>query len=62
MHSRRKATVLWGVVGALLFLVLAQGYRLYAEEGVGLPLALIVAVGVGIATAAGSCLVERRIG
>jgi len=28
MTPRRKSSLLWGVVGALAFLVLVQGYRL----------------------------------
>jgi uncharacterized membrane protein len=28
MHPRQKSSLLWGLVGALTFLVLVQGYRL----------------------------------
>ena len=43
--SRRRSALLWGLVGALTFLVLLQGYRLL----VGPP-------GVGVAVAAGISL------
>ncbi|MEE6209675.1 hypothetical protein U3A55_05860 [Salarchaeum sp. III] len=41
----RDAAV-WGVVGALTFLVLAQGYRLATGDGLGLPVLLGVAIAV----------------
>lgn len=50
MEPRRRASLLWGLVGALSFLVLAQGYRLVTDRGVG-PLALL---GVAIAVFAGA--------
>lgn len=34
VDARTKSTVLWGVVGALAFLVLAQGYLLVSGERV----------------------------
>jgi len=40
MNAQRKSSLLWGVVGALAFLVLVQGYRLFVGPlGPG-PLAL----------------------
>ncbi|NIB99723.1 hypothetical protein [Halobacterium sp. R2-5] len=47
-------TLAWGAVGALAFLVLAQGYRLFAGDGVGfLPLlgvaAVVFAASTGVA-------------
>ncbi|CQH61170.1 uncharacterized protein HHUB_3388 [Halobacterium hubeiense] len=48
-------TLAWGAVGALAFLVLAQGYRLFAEDGVGfLPL-----LGVAVVVFAASSLVAH---
>jgi hypothetical protein len=55
MSSRREA-VLWGLVGALSFLVLAQGYRLVSGEGPTLPVLLAVAVMVWAAGSVGSWL------
>ena len=49
-RARVKASVLWGVVGSLTFLVLYQGYVLAGGEGVpGLAVA-----GVAVAVAAGA--------
>jgi hypothetical protein len=45
-RSRRRSAVAWGAVGALTFLVCHQGYVLLGGEGVGLPLALVVAAAV----------------
>ena len=45
MRRRTKSSLLWGAVGALTFLVLAQGYRL----GVGpLPTGLLGMVAIGL--------------
>ncbi|MFB6071385.1 MAG: hypothetical protein ABEJ88_00285 [Halobacterium sp.] len=46
MDPRTKASLLWGVIGALSFLVLAQAYLLLADESVALLPALGVAVAV----------------
>ena len=60
--SRRRSALLWGAIGGLAFLVLAQGATLV---GVRLPIDLLgklaVAVGVGAVAAAASYAVERRI-
>ena len=48
--------MLWGLVGALSFLVLAQGYRLLYGDGPSLPVLLAVAVVVWAAGSAGSWL------
>jgi hypothetical protein len=49
VNPRTKASVLWGVVGGLAFLVLVQGYELIAGVGVTAlvkaAVALLVAVG-----------------
>lgn len=44
MNSHTKASLLWGVIAALSFLVLAQGYELLAAPGIGLFSKLAVAV------------------
>ncbi|PYZ03067.1 hypothetical protein C8039_13215 [Halogeometricum sp. wsp3] len=49
MDPRTKASLLWGVVGGLAFLVLIQGYELLAGVPVSIPAKARVAVVVGIA-------------
>ncbi|MFC7047097.1 hypothetical protein ACFQH6_18380 [Halobacteriaceae archaeon GCM10025711] len=58
MRPRVKSSLLWGLVGALSFLVLAQGYRLVTDRGVGLPALLVVAVVVAVAATAASYLAD----
>ncbi|WP_121820344.1 hypothetical protein [Halostella salina] len=50
MRPRVKSSLLWGVVGALAFLVLYQGYLLFDGEGVPVP--AVAAVAVAVATGA----------
>jgi hypothetical protein len=50
MRPRTKASLLWGVVGGLAFLVLLQGYELLAAQ----PVALGVKFGVAALVAAGA--------
>lgn len=54
MDPELKASVLWGIIGGLSFLVLVQGYELVASAGVGVSakvgVALVVAVVAGVAT------------
>ena len=45
MNPRRKSSLLWGLVGVLLFLVLALGYRL---TGGSLPVGVAGLAGIGI--------------
>ncbi len=51
---RTKSSLLWGVVGALSFLVLAQGYELLSGAGVSIVakagVALVVAVAATVLT------------
>lgn len=61
MDDRTRASLLWGVIGALAFLVLAQAYRLFADLGVGLPTLLGVAVAVFAISAASSHVLGRRL-
>ncbi len=54
VNPRVKASLLWGVVGVLAFLVLLQGYELYSGYryaiAVKVGMALLVAVGASILT------------
>ncbi|WP_435156088.1 hypothetical protein [Haladaptatus sp. DFWS20] len=54
MNPRVKASLLWGVVGVLAFLVLLQGYELYSgyRYAIGLKVGttLLVAVGTMLLT------------
>ena len=50
MHPRTKASLLWGLVGALAFLVLVQGYELLAGQRVTVG----AKAGVAVAVAAGA--------
>jgi len=51
MEPRTKDSLLWGVVGALSFLVLVQGYELLTEAAVTVGVKLGVALLVGVAAA-----------
>lgn len=59
--SRRRSATLWGLVGALSFLVLAQGYRLVTGEGVGPLETLAVALVVFAGTTGLSYALEPRL-
>ncbi|RJX48063.1 hypothetical protein [Halonotius pteroides] len=62
MSPRRTSSLLWGLVGALLFLVLAVGYRLAGGSlpiGVGGLAGLGLAVGGVVAVAA--AIIEPRL-
>lgn len=52
MNPRVKASLLWGVIGVLSFLVLLQGYELVADYryslGVKAGATLVVAIGAPI--------------
>jgi hypothetical protein len=53
VNARRTSSLLWGVVGALTFLVLVQGYRLVLGTLGISPLAIgAVALCVGVSAAA----------
>ena len=62
VDARTKSTVLWGVVGALAFLVLAQGYLLIAGQRVAYTPLLGVAAVVFAAAAATSPVAAGRLG
>lgn len=61
VSPRTRSALLWGLVGAMAFLALAQGYRLLASLGLG-TLALVgVAVVVGGVTALLAYVAEPRL-
>jgi len=61
MDARTKATLLWGVIGALAFLVLAQGYLLVSGERVPYAALLGVAVVVFAASAGTAHVAADRV-
>ncbi|MFB6132027.1 MAG: hypothetical protein ABEJ44_01310 [Halanaeroarchaeum sp.] len=58
MAGSRRGHLLWGLVGALSFLVLAQGYRLIFGTVPSCWWLLGIAVVVGAVAAVGSALLE----
>ncbi|WP_195893032.1 hypothetical protein [Halopiger djelfimassiliensis] len=61
LTPRVKSALLWGLGGAMTFLVLAQGYTLLAEPPVTIAQGGAVAGLVGVATAIGAYALEHRI-
>lgn len=61
MAARTREALGWGLVGALAYLVLALGYILLAEPGLGPLRILAVAVVVFVASAGGTYLVRPRL-
>lgn len=62
MTPRRKSSLLWGLVGALLFLVLALGYRLAGGTlPVGVGGLAAIALGVGVVVTATAPAVAARL-
>jgi len=51
MESQRRSTVLWGLIAALAFLVLLQGYELLADRRTALLVKFGVAAAVGVVAA-----------
>jgi hypothetical protein len=60
MEPAVKSSLLWGVVGALSFLVLGQGYQLIAGGLAGLELMAGAAI-VGVVTAAVAHVMRPRL-
>jgi quinol-cytochrome oxidoreductase complex cytochrome b subunit len=62
VNPRRKSSLLWGLVGVLLFLVLALGYRLM---GGSLPVGVAglagIGIGVGGVVAVAATVIEPRL-
>jgi len=52
MDARVKASLLWGLVGAMAFLALAQGYHLFVEAFLGVGPMAAGAVVVFVVTSA----------
>ncbi|WP_277542539.1 hypothetical protein [Haloarcula laminariae] len=61
MRSRAKNSLLWGVVGALAFLVLLQGYELVAGQRVTVAAKAGVAVAVLVGATALSYAARGRL-
>jgi len=61
MDPRVRSSLLWGLVGALSFLVLVQGYELVADAGVGPAAKAGVALLVGAAAAGLAYAGERYL-
>ncbi|WIV67801.1 hypothetical protein [Natrialbaceae archaeon AArc-T1-2] len=61
MTPRGKSAILWGIVGALSFLVLVQGYALFAGPLVSIGQAGAVAVLVAVGTGVSAYALEYRI-
>ena len=60
MNPRTKASLLWGLTGALVFLVGLQAFRLATGESVGLTATVGVALLVGVVASVATYLVEGR--
>ena len=60
VKPRTKASLLWGAIGALVFLVLVQGYTLLiaAAPAISFLTKLAIAVGVGVFGAVSSYALE----
>ena len=58
MRAHIKASLLWGVIAALAFLVLVQGYNLLASERISIGVMIGVAILVGIVASVLSQIVE----
>jgi len=61
LDPRTKASLLWGLVALLSFLVLLQGYEVLADEPVTVGVKAIVSALVGIVGAGGSYLTYGRL-
>lgn len=61
MNHRYRDALLWGIVGALSFLVAIQGYELLADRRVDLLVKFGVALLVGVVAAVTTGLLQRRL-
>jgi len=59
--AEAKSALLWGLVAAMAFLALYQGYVLLGADGIGFPSAFLVAVAVGAAGTAVAYVAEERL-
>ncbi|MBV0925493.1 hypothetical protein KTS45_14905 [Halomicroarcula limicola] len=58
MDPKLKSSLLWGVVGGLAYLVLIQGYQLFASVPISTP----VKFGVALVVAAGAAALTYAAG
>jgi hypothetical protein len=61
VRRRTKASVLWGLTGALTFLVGIQAFRLVTGDGATVGVTVGVALLVGLVAGVSSYLVEGRV-
>jgi len=61
MDPQRRGAVLWGLVAALAFLVLLQGYELVADRRTTLLVKFGIAAAVGVVAAATTWLLGPRL-
>ena len=61
MEPRLKASLLWGLVSLLSFLVLVQGYELVADVWLGFPTKVAIAVLVGCCAVGVTYVADRRL-
>ena len=61
MRPDRKRALLWGVIGALAFLVLLQGYELLADRRVDWLVKFGVALAVGVLATGTTRLLQGRV-
>ena len=60
MNPRTKSSLLWGLTGALVFLVGLQAFRLVTGESVTVEATVGVALLVGVVASVASYVVEGR--
>jgi hypothetical protein len=61
MRPRDRAAILWGVVGALSFLVAIQGYELLTDTGVDAFVKVAVALVVGVVATVATRSLQGRL-
>jgi len=61
MRPRVKASVLWGLIGLLAFLVALQGYELITGYRYALAVKAATALAVGVGATGVSYLAEKRL-
>ncbi|MFW5974024.1 MAG: hypothetical protein ACOCPZ_01425 [Natrialbaceae archaeon] len=61
MDPGRKSSLLWGLVGALAFLVLVQAYHLFTRQFLAVPTIAGVTLAVSIVSASLAHLLRPRI-
>jgi hypothetical protein len=61
MRPERQAALLWGVIGALSFLVLLQGYELLAAQRIDWLVKIGIALVVGAVAGGTTRLLQGRL-